>query len=82
MILEGLENKARVRLPSLTGFVLSASLLALFRLLSKRASVALKARSLVVVPGVLAGVGVPVEVGVGRGNSNWPPGIVPLRGLG
>lgn len=77
MILEGREKSVRRPL-SLAGFVLSASLLARFRLLSKRASVALRARSLVV--GVCKGVGGDVVEVVARGSSNWP-GIVPVRGL-
>jgi hypothetical protein len=79
MILDGRENSVR-RTGSLTGFVLSASLLARFRLLWNKASVALGARSRVTEV-VIIGAGATV-VGVVTGNSNWPPGMVPLRGLG
>jgi hypothetical protein len=80
MIFEGRENNVR-RTGSLTGFVLSASLLARFRLLWNKASVALAARSRVT-DVVMIGTGATEVVGVVTGNSNWPPGIVPLRGFG
>jgi len=79
MIFEGREKRVR-RTGSLTGFVLSASLLARLRLLWNNASVALGARSLPT-DAVMAGVGARA-VGVVTGSSNWPPGMVPLRGLG
>ena len=101
MILAGRLNRFRRVLVSLTGFVLSASLDARFRLLSNRASVADSARSretggpvVVVAPvvvllavtlvvAVVVAEGVVVVVGgVATGSSNWPPGMVPLRGLG
>jgi hypothetical protein len=81
MILEGREKRVR-RTGSLTGFVLSASLLARLRLLWNKASVALGARSRVAVVVMMGAGAMVVGGGVVTGSSNWPPGMVPLRGLG